>query len=91
MVTESYAIIQLQAPYKCCTGLSAADENRIEGIYLSVTVDSDRARTEPPGCPFVHSLPNSRLDHYDFSVSHVVNNISPKISTEIVVHLLAQR
>ena len=58
---------------------------------MSVTLDGNNVKAEPSGYPFVKALPYSRLDLFDFSVARMLDIISPKISVEIVVYLLAQR
>jgi hypothetical protein len=70
-----------------CAGLAHLVENRIEGIYLS----AEKAPGNSSDSPYVQTLPSARLDQLDFAVLDVIRVISPKITAEIVLQLLAQR
>jgi hypothetical protein len=73
-----------------CRGLLQQEEDSIPGIYMSATVNSPTPEGQAI-CSYVHPLSNSRLDTFDFPVTDVLSMLSPVITTEILVYLLAQR
>lgn len=75
-----------------CVSLNFQTENTIEGIYVTSEADRERSKTEHVNEPlFVRPLVHSRLDRFDFSVTDIIRMISPKLTSEILIHLLAQK